>query len=106
MNKLLILAILLAFLSFSFVFAFENNSRYFIKSKSVFWQKSFGARNVFDNGFSADLNSFQIRLAKIFGLDIEPVDKFYILPPISQIEVGDNESGKVKEGKLIKFLGE
>ncbi|MEX2090512.1 MAG: S8 family peptidase [Candidatus Paceibacterota bacterium] len=58
----------------------DNGNRYLVKSSSNFWKKSFTVRHNFDNGFTADLSDFQLRLAKIFGVEIEPVRKAYILP--------------------------
>lgn len=58
----------------------ENGNRYLVKSTSNFWKKSFSVRNSFDNGFTADLSDFQLRLAKIFGVELEPVKRVYILP--------------------------
>lgn len=61
------------------VSAAEDN-RYLIKSTSGVWKKYFGIRHSFDNGFTADLSDFQLRFAKIFGLEIEPIKKLYVLP--------------------------
>lgn len=58
----------------------DNGNRYLVKSTSNFWKKSFTVRHNFDNGFTADLSDFQLRLAKIFGVELEPVRKAYILP--------------------------
>ena len=54
--------------------------RYFIKTTSPFFQKSFGVRHVFDEGFTADLSGFQLTLAKIFGVEVEPVSQLHVLP--------------------------
>lgn len=56
-----------------------DDNRYFVKSTSQFWQKSFQARNVFDSGFTANLNDWQLKLAKMFGVSVEPVKKLNIL---------------------------
>jgi subtilisin len=58
----------------------EKDTRYFIPSTSGFWQNSFSARHSFENGFTADLSDFQLRLAKLAGLKPIPVKKFTILP--------------------------
>ena len=81
-SKYLILAILTAFfLSTGFVLAAPIvGPRYFIKTTSPFWQKSFGVRHVFDDGFTSDLSGIQVRLAKIFGVEIEPVTQLHVLP--------------------------
>lgn len=57
-----------------------DNNRYFIKSSASLWKGSFGVRHTFENGFTSDLSDWQLRLAKIFGLEIEPVGKLFILP--------------------------
>lgn len=56
-----------------------TDSRYLIKSTSNFWKKSFQVRNVFDSGFTADLTEWQLKLAKVFGVEIVPVKKLNIL---------------------------
>ena len=61
-------------------FAANEDNRYLVKSTSNFWKKSFTVRHNFDSGFTADLSDFQLRLAKIFGVELEPVRKVYILP--------------------------
>jgi subtilisin len=58
----------------------QRDSRYFIPSTSVFWKNSLGARHSFENGFSADLSDFQLRVARLAGLRPIPVKKFTILP--------------------------
>ena len=74
-----LLAILLFFGVALFAEAADDN-RYLVKSTSGVWKKYFGARHSFDNGFTTDLSDFQLRFAKIFGLEVESVKKFYILP--------------------------
>lgn len=82
------------------VFAAEDNNgnRYLIKSTSNFWKKSFAVRHNFDNGFTADLSDFQLRLAKIFGVELEPIKKIYILPSVEAAET----SGKGKAASASK----
>ena len=65
-------------------YAAAEDTRYFVKSTSGLWKKSFGVRHSFDNGFTSDLTDFQIRLAKIFNIEIEPVRKLNILPDLSE----------------------
>jgi len=81
-SKYLILAILTAFfLSSGFVLAAPIvGPRYFVKTDSPFWQRSFGVRHVFEGGFTSDLSGIQVRLAKIFGVEIEPVTQLHVLP--------------------------
>jgi subtilisin family serine protease len=63
----------------SSVQAAGTDSRYFVKSTSQFWKKSFQVRNVFDTGFTADLNDWQLKVAKVFGVEVMPVKKLNIL---------------------------
>jgi subtilisin len=63
-----------------FANASAEGGRYFVKSTKGFWRNTLNARHVFDNGFSADLSDFQIRFAKLFGVEIEPVAVLQILP--------------------------
>lgn len=74
----LLFGIFLAFLPITHASA--DGGRYFVKSTKGFWKNAFGVRHVFDNGFSSDLSDFQIRLAKMFGVDMEPVTVLQILP--------------------------
>lgn len=57
-----------------------DNSRYFVKTNSNLWKKSFGVRHTFNNGFSSDLGEVQLRLARIFNIEVEKVGRFYVLP--------------------------
>lgn len=59
--------------------AASSDNRYFVKTTSPFWEKSFQARNIFSDGFTANLNSWQLNLAKIFGITTEPVRRLNIL---------------------------
>ena len=98
-KNLIFLMILLAFiLSASFVFAAPTSSvgpRYFIKTANPFWQKSFGVRHQFQNGFTTDLSGIQLALAKIFGVEIEPVEELHVLPEeVIAIEASENLSAK------------
>ena len=58
----------------------DNGNRYLVKTTSNFWKKSLTVRHNFDNGFTSDLSDFQLRLTKIFGVEVEPVRRVYILP--------------------------
>src|SRR3989344_1812356 len=60
--------------------ASADGGRYLVKSTKGFWKNAFGVRHTFSDGFSADLSDFQIRLAKMFGVSIEPVTVLQILP--------------------------
>lgn len=83
------------------VFAAEDNNRYLIKSTSNFWKRSFAVRHNFDNGFTADLSDFQLRLAKIFGVEIELVKKIYILPSVEVSVEAVEISGKAPAKRSI-----
>ncbi len=63
-----------------FAYASADGGRYFVKSTKGFWKNSLSARHSFENGFSADLSDFQVRFAKLFGVEIEPVAVLQILP--------------------------
>ncbi len=78
-KKLSFFAILLFFGTASYVSAADTDSRYFVKSNSNFWKKSFGVRHEFDGGFTTDLTDFQIGMAKVFKVEIEPVRRLNIL---------------------------
>src|SRR3989344_4483327 len=57
-----------------------DGTRYLVKSNSQFWKKSFNARHDFKDGFTADLNDWQVRFGKILGVSIEPVGILQVLP--------------------------
>ncbi|OGN03546.1 MAG: hypothetical protein A2651_00675 [Candidatus Yanofskybacteria bacterium RIFCSPHIGHO2_01_FULL_42_12] len=98
------IAYLLAFsLLFGAAFSVKaaEDNRYLVKTTSGVWKKYFGARHNFDNGFTTDLSDFQFRFAKIFGLEVEPVKKLYVLP--AQADLPDESSQK--EVKLAKGPG-
>ncbi len=63
-----------------FASASAEGGRYFLKSTKGFWKNTLSARHVFENGFSADLSDFQVRFAKLFGVEVEPVAILQILP--------------------------
>lgn len=68
--------------------------RYFIKSTSGFWKNALGARHLFDEGFTADISDFQAGLARVFGLELEPVEFLHILP--TEIITESNPAVKAK----------
>ncbi len=53
--------------------------RYFVKSNRGFWKNTLGVRHIFENGFSAELNDFQIGFAQMFGIELEHLPSFQIL---------------------------
>lgn len=106
-RKYTILAIFLAITLFAnFVFAAEDQGpRYFVKTTNSFWQKSLGARHVFDNGFSADLSGIQVALTRLFGIEVESVGQLHILPTnLVQVdaETQGRGSGKSSRGERAK----
>ncbi|MBI2062266.1 MAG: S8 family serine peptidase, partial [Candidatus Yanofskybacteria bacterium] len=93
-----IILLLLAFARLSY--AASDDTRYFVKSTSGWWKKSFGARHNFDNGFTADMSDFQLRIAKIFGVEVEPVKKLNILPAEADLsDLPDLSQAPVTGGK-------
>lgn len=67
--------------------------RYFVKSNSQFLQKSFGVRHSFDDGFTTDLSGIQVALAKIFGVEVEPVNQLHVLPEAAVL--AEENSGRI-----------
>ncbi len=65
-----------------------------MKSTSSFVQNTVGARNVFKDGFTADLSDFQIGFLKLFRVDLEPVAELHILPD-EQINPSPDNSADV-----------
>lgn len=120
MNTTKKLCFCLLFLSF-FAFlplahASAEGGRYFVRSTKGFWKNALGVRHEFDNGFSADISDFQARLAKVFGVDIEPVSLLQILPsdsellPASSIVAADSSTpvpspATVKKPKTLRRGG-
>ena len=99
-KNLIFLSILLAFTLYaSFVLAAQDvGPRYFIKTLNPFWQKSFGVRHNFDDGFTTDLSGIQLTLAKLFGVEVEPVAQLHILsevPADEKIAVKPSKTGPV-----------
>ncbi|MBI2063718.1 MAG: S8 family peptidase [Candidatus Yanofskybacteria bacterium] len=80
-KKLCFCLLFAGFLAFipTFVSA-ADNGRYFVSSSSGFWKNALGVRHNFDNGFTTDASDFQLRLARVFGVDIKPVAVLQILP--------------------------
>jgi len=86
------------FLMFSLVLGFagfaygaSDDTRYLVKSGSNFWKKSFGVRHQFEEGFTTDLTDWQLRVARMFGVELIPVKKLYVLPDYSVV----SESGSI-----------
>ena len=62
-----------------------DGTRYLVKSNSQFWKKSFNARHDFKDGFTADLNDWQVRFGKILGVSIEPVGILQVLLMVREV---------------------
>jgi len=94
------LAIFLALLLVANVsYASSEDTRYLVKSTSGWWKKSFGVRHNFDDGFTTNLSDFQLRLAKIFNLEVEPVKRLNVLP--AQTNLPDLSQAPVVSGQPI-----
>ncbi len=97
-NKLLLGLILATFLLLTpFANASAEEGRYFVKSTKGFWKNALGVRHNFANGFSAELSDFQVRLSKMFGVEIEPISVLQISPeetPPIDIDKKPAETGK------------
>lgn len=75
--------ILVLFVSFfggiSHAHAATEGNRYLIKSSSLFARRAIGnIKHDFGSSFSADIGSFQLRIAKMLKLDIERMDTLHI----------------------------
>ena len=97
---------ILLFFAFSQVsYAASDDTRYFVKSTSGWWKKSFGVRHNFDNGFTSDLTDFQLRLTKIFGVEVEPVKRLNVLPAdadesdLSQTPLENDQPAQLRKGQ-------
>lgn len=53
--------------------------RYFLQNTKTFWKNAFQARQVFEDGFTAQLSDFQLTLAKLAGMKPIQVKRFSIL---------------------------
>ena len=67
-KKAYLLAFLMIFGLTLMANAAEENTRFFVKSNSVFLKKSLGVKHTFDNGFTTDATEWQLRFTKIFGI--------------------------------------
>ncbi len=63
-----------------------TSARYYVPSTRSFWRNAMGARHVFEDGFTADLSDFQLRIAKFAGLRPILVKKFNILADVQAVE--------------------
>ncbi|HXK36862.1 MAG TPA: S8 family peptidase [Candidatus Paceibacterota bacterium] len=76
------LAAAIALMPFSAATATESSTgpdRYFLQNTKTFWKNAFQARQVFEDGFTANLSDFQLTLAKLAGMKPVQVKRFSIL---------------------------
>ncbi|MEK7125249.1 MAG: S8 family peptidase [Patescibacteria group bacterium] len=77
-------------------------NRYFVKSAAGLWKNSLGVRHVFKGGFTSDMSDWQLRVAKIFGVDVEPVTKLFVLEPEAvAADIAASTPGKKSEGRFV-----
>ena len=79
-KKLCLLGLFALFLTLPSSASAVEGNRYLVKTGSQFWKNAFNARHEFSQGFTADLNDWQVRFAKLLGVGIEPVNVLQILP--------------------------
>ncbi len=90
-KKLAYFLVISLVLGFSFfAYGAEDDTRYLVKSHSNIWKKSFGVRHEFKDGFTTDLTDWQLKVARVFGVETIPVKKLNILPDASS---GETVSG-------------
>ena len=97
-NKIAYLLVFIMFFGVAFYAKADEDNRYLIKTTAGVWKRYFGVRHSFDNGFTTDLSDFHVRFTKIFGLEVEPVKKLYVLPSVQAA------SPSVKGGKNQRAL--
>jgi len=99
---LLVFTLLLGFSGFAY--GATDDTRYLVKSNSGFWKKSFTVRHEFSEGFTTDLSDWQLRVAKVFGVEVIPVKKLFILPEAGvtgevNAEPKDKDNNTIIEGR-------
>jgi subtilisin len=96
--KALVLGTFLAIFLPVFIANAADGNRYLVKSSGQFWKNAFNARHEFKGGFSADLNDWQLRFAKLLGVEVEPIAVLQVLPE----EVKETVSGSgAKTTRLV-----
>jgi len=97
-KKIAYILTILLFLTAGLVsYGASEDTRYFVKSTSGIWKKSLGVRHNFEGGFTADLSDWQLKIATIFGVEVEPVKKLYVLPE----SVSASTPAVATKGKLV-----
>ena len=94
---LLVFSLVLGFAGFAH--GASDDTRYLVKSSSNFWKKSFGVRHQFEEGFTTDLTDWQLRVARVFGVELIPVKKLYVLPDLSIVSDSDSVDVKAKPSR-------
>ena len=84
-----------------FAYGATEDTRYLVKSNSGFWKKSFNVRHEFGEGFTTDLSDWQLRVAKVFGVEVVPVKKLFILPEAAGVTGEGNTESKDKDNSAI-----
>src|SRR3989338_2662728 len=97
-KKLCLLGLFALFLTLPSSASAVEGNRYLVKTGSQFWKNAFNARHEFSQGFTADLNDWQVRFAKLLGVGIEPVNVLQILPEESTVK------SKAVTGKAARIL--
>ncbi len=83
----------------SFAYGATDDSRYLIKTNSVFWKRSFGVHNDFKDSFTTDLFPWQIKVAHVFGIEVVPVLKLNILDNVDPLSVASTGIDISNNGK-------
>jgi subtilisin len=73
----------------SFAHGATEDTRYWVDSQSGFWKKYFGVRHELNGGFTTDLTDLQLRVAKVFGVEVLAVNKLFISQETVTIETAD-----------------
>lgn len=97
-KKLLVSTAFVAALAPVFFLEAAEGNRYLVKSNSPFWKNAFNARHEFKNGFTADLNDWQLRFGKLLGVEMELVTILQVLP--EEIKETENVEIKGKNSKI------
>lgn len=82
-TRLAVSALTLILLGSNQVYAKDEapvSHRYFIKTEKSIWKKTFNARNLFKGGFTADLSSIQLNIAKFMGIEVQQLPIYQISP--------------------------
>ncbi len=101
------IAVISLFFAFVFLFpvkafAFVEDHRYYVRSSSLVVRRAVGImRHEFKSGFSGDLSSFKIKVARMFGGEVVPLKPLFI----SAIGDGSDSSLALPIGKSFGGKG-